>query len=149
LPSPAGFAFVLFFSETDMTRYNELLVSASDAETLARIVGEPGHAAEGEALADLLMDARMVARERLPGDRAAMNSRVTYREEPGGATRSVVIVHPRDADASAGRISVLSPVGRALLGRKTGAVAPLLVPGGRALTVRLLRVADKPVAEAT
>jgi regulator of nucleoside diphosphate kinase len=132
-----------------MTRYNELLVSASDAETLARIVGEHGHAAEGDALADVLMDARMVAHERLPGDRVAMNSRITYREEPGGATRRVVIVHPREADASAGRISVLSPVGRALLGRKVGTVAPISIPGGRALSVRLLRVADKPVAEAT
>ena len=131
-----------------MIRTNELLVSASDAETLARIVGEPGHAAEGDALVDLLIDARLVAHERLPADRVAMNSRVTYREEPGGATRSVVIVHPREADASAGRISVLSPVGRALLGRKAGTVSSLRIPGGRALTVRLLRVADIPVAEA-
>lgn len=131
-----------------MIRTNELLVSASDAETLARIVGEPGHAAEGDALVDLLIDARLVAHERLPADRVAMNSRVTYREEPGGATRSVVIVHPREADASSGRISVLSPVGRALLGRKAGTVATLRIPGGRALTVRLLRVADIPVAEA-
>jgi hypothetical protein len=51
-----------------------------------------------------------------------MNSKVTYRVEPGGERRSVILVHPIEADASIGRISVLSPVGRALLGRAPGSV---------------------------
>jgi regulator of nucleoside diphosphate kinase len=71
-----------------------------------------------------------------------MNSRVTYREEPGGARRTVVLVHPGEAAPAEGRISVLSPVGRSLLGRRSGSSASIGVPGGRALTIRVLEVAS-------
>jgi regulator of nucleoside diphosphate kinase len=86
------------------------------------------------------MNARMVAHDRLPQDRVSMNSHVAYREEPAGKRRSVALVHPAQADPSGGRISVLSPVGRALLGRKAGSVTSISVPGGRALTIRVLEV---------
>lgn len=126
-----------------MTNFNDLLVSARDAETLAPIVGDrrrtdrfEAHAAD--ALADVLMDARLVPHDRLPADRVAINSRVTYREEPRGEPRTVMLVHPSGANATEGRISVLSPVGRALLGRKPGAVSSTDVPGGRAVTIRVL-----------
>lgn len=128
-----------------MNSHNDLLVSASDAEALAFLVGDRRRtdrleAAAADALAEVLMDARLVAHDRLPPDRVSMNSLVAYREEPGGARRSIAIVHPANADPSDGRISVLSPVGRALLGRKTGSVATISVPGGRALRLRVLEV---------
>src|SRR5688572_10036837 len=129
----------------NMTSFNELLVSARDAEALAPIVGDRRRADRFEAdaadaLAEVLMDARMVPYDRLPADRVAINSRVTYREEPRGEPRTVILVHPSDANASEGRISVLSPVGRALLGRNPAAVASIGVPGGRAVTIRVLEV---------
>lgn len=129
-----------------MASYNELLVSSSDAEALASLVGDRRRtdrfeADAADALADVLMNARMVSHERLPADRVAMNSRVTYREEPRGELRTVILVHPSDANASEGRISVLSPVGRALLGRKPGAVFTTGIPGGRAVTIRVLHAA--------
>jgi len=135
-----------------MARYNELLVSSTDAEALASLVGDRRRtdrfeADAADALADVLMDARMVPHERLPADRVAMNSRVTYREEPCGEPRTVILVHPSDANATEGRISVLSPVGRALLGQKPGALSATGVPGGRAVTIRVLeaeRSAEAP-----
>lgn len=135
-----------------MTNFNDLLVSARDAEALAPIVGDRRRtdrfeADAADALADVLMDARMVPHDRLPADRVAINSRVTYREEPRGEPRTVMLVHPSNANATEGRISVLSPVGRALLGRKPGAVSSTGVPGGRAVTIRVLaaqRSAEAP-----
>jgi regulator of nucleoside diphosphate kinase len=128
-----------------MASYNELLVSASDAEVLASVVGERGRAHHAEleaadALADVLMGARLVPHEALPPNRVAMNSVVTYREAPDGARRTVAVVHPNEANAAEGRISVLSPVGRALLGRKPGAVIAVGVPGGRGLHIHILSV---------
>ena len=127
-----------------MASYNDLLVSANDAESLAPLVGarrtDAFEADEADALADVLMDAHLVPHDRLPSDRVSMNSRVAYREEPAGQHRTVVLVLPKEADPSDGRISVLSPVGRALLGRKAGSIASITVPGGRALSIRVLEI---------
>jgi regulator of nucleoside diphosphate kinase len=126
-----------------MATYHELILSASDAEVLALMLGERRRqhaleAAAAGALADLLVEARLVPHEELPADRVAMNSKVTYREEPGRTRRSVVLVHPIEADAGLGRISVLSPIGLALLGRMEGSVVTVDVPGAKVLTVRIL-----------
>ena len=67
-----------------------------------------------------------------------MNSLVTYVEEPGGEPRSVTLVRPAEANAVEGRIWVFSPMGRALLGRRPGAVVALGNPAARALKVRIL-----------
>lgn len=133
-----------------MENQHELLVSASDAEVLVAELGkrrhaEPADADAADALADLLMEARLVPHELLPRDRAAMNSRVTYAEEPEGPRRTVTLAHPMEADAANSRISVLSPVGRALLGRAPGAVIDAGFLAGRGLTIRVIAV-ERPVA---
>jgi regulator of nucleoside diphosphate kinase len=135
--------------EAMMAKYHELIVSASDAEVLALMLGERRRqpaleAAATQALAELLLEARLVTHEQLPADRIAMSSNVTYQEEPGGERRSVILVHPIEADAAAGRISVLSPVGLALLGRTPGSVVTVAVPGAKALTVRVLEANRNP-----
>ena len=132
-----------------MAKYRELVLSASDAEVLALMLGERRRqhameAAAADALADLLVEARLVPHQEVPADRVAMNSRVIYREEPRGVRRAVVLVHPIEADAAAGRVSVLSPVGLALLGRSAGSVVTLDVPGGKVLTVRILDASRNP-----
>ena len=126
-----------------MASYNELLVSARDAETLAAVVGDRRRtnrfeADAADALADVLIDARMVPHEHLPADRVAMNSRVTYEERPGGTRRTVVLVHPTEANVAGGRVSVLSPIGRALLGRRPGETVDAGAPMGRELSIHIL-----------
>ncbi|HEX6265332.1 MAG TPA: GreA/GreB family elongation factor [Burkholderiales bacterium] len=130
-----------------MDSYNELLVSARDAEILALVVGQrrrrSADADAANALADVLMEARLVPHERLPADRVAIDSRVTYEEQPAGTFRTVVVVHPAEANAAAGRVSVLSPIGRALLGRQPGVTIDAGAPMGRELRIRIVS-ADKP-----
>ncbi len=128
-----------------MAYHHELLVSASDAESLAFVLGnrrrsDPLELDAANALADLLMEARLVPHESLPPDRVAMNSHVTYEEGPDGVRRSVTLVHPIEANAAEGRISVLSPIGRALIGRRPGSVIVAGTPGGRELNVRIVSV---------
>ncbi len=129
-----------------MLDYNDLVVSVRDAEVLAPLLGgryrnssNRSESDGADALADALVDARVVAHDRLPADRVSMNSEVTYREEPGGARRTVVLVHPSEAAPARGLVSVLSPVGRALLGRQAGSVSSISVPG-RSLSIRVLEV---------
>lgn len=128
-----------------MNTFQELLMSARDAEALATIVGDreiangAEHAAAG-ALADIVLEARLVPDGELPANRVAMNSRVTYREADG-AHRTVHLVHPKDADPARLRISVLSPVGRALLGRRRGSTITAALPGGRGVALHIVDVA--------
>ena len=136
-----------------MGKYYELILSAADAEVLAQVLAERRRqfaleAAAADALSDLVVEARLVPDHELPADRVAMNSKVTYREEPDGARRSVVLVHPLEADAAAGRVSVLSPVGLALLGRGAGSLVDVEIPGGKRFTIRILDAARKPMLRA-
>jgi regulator of nucleoside diphosphate kinase len=126
-----------------MANHHELLLSTHDAAALHALVGEwrPAQHLEAdavEALTDLLEEARLLPHESIPDDRITMNSRVTYVQEPGGPQRTVKLAHPVQADVAAGRISVLSPVGRALLGRAPGAV--IAVPGRAQIRIRILSV---------
>ena len=53
--------------------------------------------------------------ERRPG-LVAMGSRVTFRYNTTGQTRTITLVYPEDADVAQDRISVLTPIGAALIG---------------------------------
>jgi regulator of nucleoside diphosphate kinase len=134
--------------EVTMDKYYELILSSADAEVLGLMLGERRRqfaleAAAADALSELVVEARLVPDHELPADRVAMNSKVTYREEPDGRGRSVILVHPIEADAAAGRISVLSPIGLALLGRGVGSLVDVEVPGGKRFTIRILDAARK------
>ena len=136
-----------------MANAHELIVSRSDAEVLALMLGErrpqPAlDAAAANALADVLLEARLVAPEQLPADRIALGSKVTYEAGAGRERRSVVLVHPIEAEVAAGRISVLSPVGLALLGRAAGAVVRVATPGAKVLTLRIVETSKNPDAMA-
>ena len=134
-----------------MANVHELIVSASDAEVLALMLGErrprPAlDAAAADALAELLLEARLVAPEQLPADRIALGSKVTYEAGAARQRRSVVLVHPIEAEVAAGRISVLSPVGLGLLGRAAGSVVRVATPGAGVLTLRILETSKNPDA---
>lgn len=92
-----------------------------------------------EALRHELERAVVVAAEALPPDVVTMDSKVLYVDETTGKRGYVRIVYPAEADARAGRVSVLAPVGAALLGLSVGQAIEWEFPdGGR----RRLRVED-------
>ena len=88
----------------------------------------------------LLSGARVVTEEALGNDVVGLDTEVTYRELPGGARRTVTLVHPASADASKARISVFAPVGRALLGRRAGVRVPVALPNGAIDELHVLAV---------
>jgi regulator of nucleoside diphosphate kinase len=81
-----------------------------------------------DELAEVLAGATVVAPNALDGDIVGLDAEVCYVEQPGGQRRTVSLVHPASADASAGRVSVFAPVGRALLGRRAGSWVPVALP---------------------
>ena len=66
-----------------------------------------------------------------------MGSQVRYSDHKTGDVRDVVLVYPHEADISLKRISVLTPVGAALIGLSVGQVIEFQTPGHytRSLTV--------------
>lgn len=58
--------------------------------------------------------------DRIPPDVVTMGSSVEFVDEGTGASRTVQLVYPLDADISAGRISILTPVGAGLIGLREG-----------------------------
>lgn len=126
-----------------MRKLHEVLITARDAEALSLMLGDwpRRHRLEEEAadaLVDTLVSARVVATNQLPADVVTMGSTVTYVDIPDGARQTVRVVFPAQADAGAGRVSVLSPIGRALLGRSLGSVIDIMLPTGRHLAVRIV-----------
>lgn len=57
---------------------------------------------------------------RFPSDIVTMQSRVAFVDSGTGAERTVELVYPGDADISAGRISILTPIGAGLIGLREG-----------------------------
>lgn len=75
----------------------------------------------GERLIDEIARAKLVAPDKMRGDVVTIGSEVTYRDLGMDRQHSVTLVYPEDADIDRGRISVLTPVGVALLGLSPGA----------------------------
>lgn len=128
----------------EIVKTHEVVLSDEDAEVISNLIGAGGlpslSGAAGEALAESLEAATVVPASKLPPTVASLNSVVEYVELQGGTVRDVVLVHPSAADVGTGRISVLSPVGRALLGRKVGDVCEVSLPGGSRLAVTIAGV---------
>jgi regulator of nucleoside diphosphate kinase len=74
-----------------------------------------------------------------------MGCQVSYRDEKTGETHDVVLVYPHEADISQRRISVLTPVGAALVGLSVGQEIEYQTPGHvtRKLTVLAVRRPEK------
>lgn len=76
-------------------------------------------------LADRLFDeisrARIVARAKMPANVVSIGSTVTYRDETTGLEKSVTLTFPENADISCQRVSLMTPIGVALLGLAEGA----------------------------
>ncbi|KRD72975.1 nucleoside diphosphate kinase regulator [Ensifer sp. ENS10] len=72
-----------------------------------------------EALLSELDRARIGAPEALPADSVQMGSSVAF-EADNGFAKQVTLVYPGEADIETGRISVLTPVGAALIGLSVG-----------------------------
>ncbi|AWD23605.1 nucleoside diphosphate kinase regulator [Fuscovulum blasticum] len=75
----------------------------------------------GERLIDEIARAKLVAPATMRSDVVTIGSEVTYRDLGTARLNTVSVVYPEDADIEKGRISVLTPVGVALLGLSPGA----------------------------
>jgi transcription elongation factor GreA len=69
--------------------------------------------------------------EDLPRDRVVFGSRVLLENQETGQDVEYQLVGPDESDVGRGRISILSPLGKAIIGKKPGDELTIDVPGGR------------------
>jgi regulator of nucleoside diphosphate kinase len=109
---------------------NAIVITDQDLRRLMPIL-EQNDTPASELLDGELHRATIVEQHRVSPDVVTMNSEVVYEDFATGARRAIRLVYPNDADASRGRISVLAPIGSALLGLRVGQDIEWQLPTGR------------------
>lgn len=132
-----------------MTQERRIIVTETDLTRLQRVLdlhGEGRNAELAEMLEQELSRAEVMSSQEVPADVVTMNSTVVFEDEETGTRRTVTLCYPHDARSDEGRISVLAPVGSALIGLSVGQSIEWPIPGGRTRTLRIVAVPYQPEA---
>ena len=123
-----------------------IVVSSHDLERLEALADSlpSSAAATSEALLNELARAEVVAPGQVPPSVVTMNSKVRFAIEATGEEFCLTLSYPQDANDDPDRISVLSPVGTALLGMSAGGRIEWPAPHGGNLQVTILDVLCQP-----
>ena len=107
-----------------------IVITDHDFQRLLPIL-EQSDTPASELLDGELHRATIVEQRTVSPDVVTMNSEVVYEDFATGLRRTVRLVYPKDADASRGWVSVLAPIGSALLGLQVGQAIEWQLPSGR------------------
>ena len=118
-------------TELDFGRLNQLSLARGPAQ-----------------LADLLDDAEVVEAPRAPPGLVTMYAQVEVEDLATQRRQHFVLCDPRHTEPRDGHISVLAPVGLALIGLRVGATASWHSPSGERCQARVLSVSGDPPAAA-
>ncbi|HEY8386690.1 MAG TPA: nucleoside diphosphate kinase regulator [Porticoccaceae bacterium] len=125
---------------------NNIIVADSDYRKLLALIDNTDSPA-AEALDAELSRAEVVPDHQLPPDAVAMDSTVSFRDLDSGDETTVTLVFPRNADVNSMKISILSPVGSALIGLRVGGQIDWPLPGGRHRRLEVISVKQHAVEE--
>ena len=129
-----------------MSHKPPLILSSLDLDRIeALLAGIPSSALAGKAELQAELDrADVLAPEEMPSNVVTMNSTVQFTIVETGKELRLTLVYPRDLDGSADKVSILAPVGSALLGLSAGDELAWPGPGGKAMTVRVTDILYQP-----
>lgn len=124
-----------------------IILTRLDVQRLERLIATQDENSPGvQALqAELDRAEQVVGHDEVPAGLVTMNSRVHCREEGSGKDYHLKLVYPQDAGVE-GTVSVLAPIGSALLGLQVGQHIDWPAPGGKTLKLTLLAVEYQPEA---
>ena len=126
----------IYITENDFNKLNELLNDAL-------IEGVQGDASF-QVLESELKHANIVDGKMLPSNVVTMNSKILI--DLNGYDEEVSLVYPNNADLIENKISVLSPIGTAILGYSEGDTINCDVPSG-AMNIKIKNILYQPEAE--
>ena len=82
-------------------------------------------------LEEVVSNARVLDESKVDISRALVLSKVKIRNKANNSEMTYLLVAENEADLKTGKISVTSPIGKGLLGKKVGEVAEIVVPSGK------------------
>ncbi len=124
----------------------EIIISSLDADRLYALMESlPANSFAGEKeLEAELGRANIVEPHEVPSTVVTMNSTVNFIVESTGEEFTLTLVYPKNIDSSGNKISILAPVGSALLGLSQGDQIEWPKPGGGLITVTIKEVTYQP-----
>ena len=126
-------AAAIYLTELDLTRLENAANRAGSNSPLADLVD------------DLIARANVVPSNKIPADVVTMNSVVCVVDD-AGAEQKWTLVYPEEANVASAKLSVISPMGAALLGARAGKSVKYSAPNGAQRSLRIDRVAFQPEA---
>lgn len=124
---------------------NSLIISKPDYLQLIKLI-EQHDTPAAEALDIELSRADIVQDKDVPADVVAMGSTVTFVDLDSNEEKTISLAYPLEADVTKMKISILSPVGSALIGLRIGDNIDWPVPQGKVRRLKVIAV-QKPVIE--
>jgi regulator of nucleoside diphosphate kinase len=123
-----------------------ITLTASDHEHLSGLARAAMRSMPEAAanLADELARAHVLAKGRRPIDVVGMGCEVEFRDESNGRIQQVMLVDPSEADIEQRKVSVLTPVGTALIGLRTGASIAWETRTGQLKRLTVMKVRNAP-----
>ena len=125
-----------------------IIVSNRDFNRLEQLLDSPGlrrHPA-AVALMDELNRADVLPPEQMPEGVVTMHSTVECEDELAGERHTLTLVYPHESNVDSGHVSVLAPVGSALLGLRVGDSIDWPMPSGRSARLHVLAIRFQPEA---
>lgn len=132
--------------DRDTTALPPIVLSRYDRDRLEALLEKVGGRRDLDVLRDEIDRADVVEPEKVPADRVTMNSRVRFLDEASREEEEVTLVFPGRADTAARCVSVLAPVGSALLGLSVGDSIEWPLPNARTRRLRVVSISYQPEA---
>jgi regulator of nucleoside diphosphate kinase len=121
------------------------LLTELDHIRITKLLQRPDPPADSlDQVEDLIHSAELVSSYQVPANVVTMYSQVLIADGQTGQQRKLTLCYPHDADVAAGFVSVLSPVGVALLGLKKGRLARWQTPDGATATAKIVDILFQP-----
>ncbi len=135
-----------------MNRNTEILLTELDAARLERSLIDQlrreDAPTQGTAELEALLDeAAVVPSAFIDPKVITMNSTVVIEEVPSGNRTTLTLVYPNEADPERARVSVLSPVGRSLVGARVGETVDVVVPNHPTRQLTVAELTYQPEAD--
>ena len=125
----------------------KVYLTDKDLRKLKRLIGHNHEGRDMQPLLDGLDRATVVPEELIPPTVVTMNSKVRFMNLNSHEESEATVVYPEHADEGKGRVSILAPVGMALLGLSVGDTVAWPLPAGGTKNLRILKVLYQPEAE--